>query len=100
MMIIGGAIACAFAFLRGVLTGETGRIDRSPMSMGLITRRAIDKTRYSAFSGSALRRHLQDRDADGLIITGSETDVCVLATVLSAVDLGYRVKTGAKEVAV
>jgi nicotinamidase-related amidase len=26
-----------------------------------------------------------------LIITGSETDVCVLATVLSAVDLGFRV---------
>jgi nicotinamidase-related amidase len=51
----------------------------------------IDKTRYSAFSSSALRRHLQDREADGLIITGSETDVCVLATVLSAVDLGYRV---------
>jgi nicotinamidase-related amidase len=29
--------------------------------------------------------------ADGLIVTGSETDVCVLATVLGAVDLGYRV---------
>ena len=28
-MIIGGAIACAFAFLRGLLTGDTGRIDRS-----------------------------------------------------------------------
>jgi nicotinamidase-related amidase len=26
-----------------------------------------------------------------LIISGSETDVCVLATVLGAVDLGYRV---------
>lgn len=51
----------------------------------------IDKTRYSAFSGSALWQYLQDRDADGLIITGAETDVCVLATVLSAVDLGYRV---------
>ena len=51
----------------------------------------IDKTRYSAFSGSALSQHLQDREADGIIITGSETDVCVLATVLSAVDLGYRV---------
>lgn len=51
----------------------------------------IDKTRYSAFFGSALRKYLQDREADGLIITGSETDVCVLATVLSAVDLGYRV---------
>jgi hypothetical protein len=30
MMIIGGALACAFAFLRGLLTGDTGRIDRSP----------------------------------------------------------------------
>jgi nicotinamidase-related amidase len=29
--------------------------------------------------------------ADGLIVTGSETDVCVLATVLHAVDLGWRV---------
>jgi nicotinamidase-related amidase len=29
--------------------------------------------------------------ADALIITESETDVCVLATVLAAVDLGYRV---------
>ena len=28
---------------------------------------------------------------DTLIVTGSETDVCVLATVLDAVDLGYRV---------
>jgi nicotinamidase-related amidase len=26
-----------------------------------------------------------------LIISGSETDVCVLATVLDAVDIGYRV---------
>ena len=30
----------------------------------------IDKTRYSAFSGSALWPLLQDREADGLIITG------------------------------
>jgi nicotinamidase-related amidase len=51
----------------------------------------IDKTRYSAFVGSHLLAHLRDRQADGLMITGSETDVCVLATVLGAVDLGYRV---------
>jgi nicotinamidase-related amidase len=51
----------------------------------------IDKMRYSAFAGSALRSHLQERGADALVITGSETDVCVLATVLGAVDLGYRV---------
>jgi nicotinamidase-related amidase len=53
--------------------------------------RVIDKTRYSAFANSALLAHLQERQADGLIVTGSETDVCVLATVLDAVDLGYRV---------
>jgi nicotinamidase-related amidase len=46
----------------------------------------VDKTRYSAFAESQLLYHLQARKADGLIISGSETDVCVLATVLSAVD--------------
>ena len=51
----------------------------------------IDKTRYSSFVGSSLRAHLAERSADGLIVTGSETDVCVLATVLDAVDLGYPV---------
>jgi nicotinamidase-related amidase len=51
----------------------------------------IDKTRYSAFAEPKLISHLRSRDADGLIITGSETDVCVMATVIGAVDLGYRV---------
>jgi nicotinamidase-related amidase len=51
----------------------------------------IDKTRYSGFAEPNLLAHLQAREADGLIVTGSETDVCVLATVLDAVDLGYRV---------
>jgi nicotinamidase-related amidase len=51
----------------------------------------IDKTRYSAFAEPHLLQHLQAREADGLIISGSETDVCVLATALGAVDLGYRV---------
>jgi nicotinamidase-related amidase len=51
----------------------------------------IDKSRYSAFADSELLAHLQCRKADGLIITGAETDVCVLATVLDAVDLGFPV---------
>jgi nicotinamidase-related amidase len=51
----------------------------------------IDKDPYSAFVGSPLLRHPLKREADGLIVTGSETDVCVLATVLYAVDVGYRV---------
>jgi nicotinamidase-related amidase len=51
----------------------------------------INKTRYSAFAEPQLLQHLQGREADGLIVSGSETDVCVLATVLGAVDLGYHV---------
>ena len=51
----------------------------------------IEKTRYSAFAEPQLASHLHARGADGLIITRSETDVCVLATVLGAVDCGYRV---------
>jgi len=51
----------------------------------------INKTRYSGFAEPYLLDHLLQRRADALIISGSETDVCVLATVLSAVDLGYRV---------
>ena len=50
-----------------------------------------DKTRYSAFAEPKLLSHLQEREADALIIAGSETDVCVIATVLGAVDLDYRV---------
>jgi nicotinamidase-related amidase len=51
----------------------------------------IDKTRYSAFAEPGLHSHLRQREADALIVSGSETDVCVLATVLDAVDIGYRV---------
>ena len=51
----------------------------------------IDKSRYSAFAEPELLAHLRERGADGLIVTGSETDLCVLATVLGAVDHGYRV---------
>ena len=51
----------------------------------------IDKTRYSAFAEPGLIEHLRQREADALIVSGSETDVCVLATVLDAVDIGYRV---------
>ena len=51
----------------------------------------INKTRYSALAEPRLAEHLREREADALIVSGSETDVCVLATVLDAVDIGYRV---------
>jgi nicotinamidase-related amidase len=50
----------------------------------------FDKSVYSAFATGALHAHLKQRHIDTLIVTGSETDVCVLATVLAAVDYGYR----------
>jgi len=51
----------------------------------------VDKHFYSPFTEPQLHRDLQDRGIDSIVITGGETDVCVLAAVLDAVDLGYRV---------
>jgi nicotinamidase-related amidase len=51
----------------------------------------LDKQHYSPFSEPALGQVLHARGADTLVITGGETDVCVLATVMDAVDAGYRV---------
>jgi nicotinamidase-related amidase len=51
----------------------------------------IDKPAYSAFHQSPLASFLSERGVGTLVVTGAETDVCVLATVLDAVDLGYRV---------
>lgn len=51
----------------------------------------LDKQRYSAFHGTGLAALLQERRTTTLIVSGTETDVCVLSTVLDAVDLGYRI---------
>jgi len=50
----------------------------------------FDWPTYSAFADGRLHTALQSRGINTLIVSGSETDVCVLATVLSAVDHGYR----------
>lgn len=51
----------------------------------------FDKPIYSPWLDGRLHRFLQQRKAETLVISGGETDVCVLAAVLGAVDLGYRV---------
>jgi nicotinamidase-related amidase len=51
----------------------------------------IDKQHYSPFTEPQLHDTLRQRRINSLVITGAETDVCVLAAVLGAVDLGYRV---------
>lgn len=51
----------------------------------------FDKLVYSAFANGRLHAELRKRQCHTLIVSGSETDVCVLSSVLAAVDLGYRV---------
>lgn len=50
-----------------------------------------DKAVYSAFGHPKLAPWLERQGADTLILSGGETDVCVLATVMSALDLGFHV---------
>ena len=51
----------------------------------------FDKLVYSPWWSGQLHRTLQRQGVTHLAISGGETDVCVLATVLGAMDLGYHV---------
>src|SRR5882724_2359013 len=51
----------------------------------------VDKPGYSAFSAPRLHTLLTERHIGTVVLSGTETDVCILATALSAVDLGFRV---------
>ncbi len=51
----------------------------------------VDRKVFSAFASQRLRELLAQRSIDTLVISGFETDVCVLATILTAVDRGFRV---------
>jgi nicotinamidase-related amidase len=53
--------------------------------------RIVDKRIYSPWLGSGLHHILRNAGIDTIIVSGGETDVCVLATVMGAIDLGYRV---------
>ena len=50
----------------------------------------FDKTTYDAFASGSFRSSIERANPSALVFSGIETDVCVLATVLTAVDLGYR----------
>lgn len=71
---------------------EPGLVDLVP-ELALFTPPALvfDKRVYSPWLSGDLHGLLRKRGADTLVVSGGETDVCVLATVLGAVDLGYRV---------
>lgn len=53
--------------------------------------RIFDKFTYSPWVDGRLHQILSRQGIDTLVISGGETDVCVLAAVLGAIDLGYGV---------
>lgn len=73
------------------------RIDRAllglvePLPRYVPPARVVNKRFYSAFRQTYLRRILAEGHYDSLVISGGETDICVLSTVMSAIDLGFYV---------
>jgi nicotinamidase-related amidase len=53
--------------------------------------RVIDKAVYSPWSSPALGEALRGQAVETIIVSGAETDICVLAAILGAVDRGYRI---------
>lgn len=53
--------------------------------------RLLDKPIYSPWLSTPLEAGLRRRGIDTLIVSGGETEVCVLATVMGAIDYGHRV---------
>lgn len=73
-------------------TMPAAMLDLVPSLAGLAAPdRICDKTTFSAFDSGGLGDAVARRGAETLILTGVETDVCVLATALSAIDRGLRV---------
>jgi len=51
----------------------------------------VRKRGYDAFAGTLLDRALRARNVTSLVVTGTMTDICVLATVTAALHREYRV---------
>lgn len=53
--------------------------------------RVFDKLTYSPWTDGRLDAILKHERVVSVVVSGGETDVCVLAAVLGAIDLGYHV---------
>jgi len=70
--------------------GGADYVDLLPEHRTLAGEAAIfDKSTFSAFGNEKFGAALQTAGIDTLILSGVETDVCVWATALDAVDLGF-----------
>lgn len=78
-----------------MLTGEKlapGMLDLvAPLAALATPATLFDKPTYSAFEAPAFVAALAATGAEVIVASGVETDVCVLATVLDALDRGYHV---------
>ncbi|MUO79737.1 isochorismatase family protein [Agrobacterium vitis] len=78
-----------------MMTGEhlpRELLELSPPLQKLVPPAGIfDKMTYSPWVDGRLFSHLRQKGVDTVVVTGGETDVCVLATVLGAIDLGLQV---------
>ncbi|TKT79025.1 isochorismatase family cysteine hydrolase [Aquamicrobium sp. LC103] len=71
---------------------DNGLIELMPQLMRFVPpAQLLDKRVYSPWTEGRLDAMLRGSTITTLVITGGETDVCVLATVLGAIDRGYRV---------
>jgi nicotinamidase-related amidase len=59
----------------------------------------IDKRYYDAFNGTPLDGALRARGITSLVVTGTMTDICVLATVVGGFNREYRMLVAADGVA-
>ena len=72
--------------LEGTPSAETVP-DLAPQPGEIVVR----KRGYDAFAGTLLDRALRARNVTSLVVTGTMTDICVLATVTAALHREYRV---------
>jgi nicotinamidase-related amidase len=78
-----------------MFTGQTmdpGLVDLvDPLKAMALPSNVYDKPTYSLFKTPAFVERLAEGGIDTIVMTGVETDVCVLATLFAAVDRGFRV---------
>lgn len=78
-----------------MVTGEAlapGMLDLvEPLAMLAGTDAQVEKETFSVFGAPGFAERLDAAGIDTLVFSGVETDVCVHASVLDAIDLGFRV---------
>ncbi|WP_077967278.1 cysteine hydrolase family protein [Ensifer adhaerens] len=78
-----------------MMTGEhlpKELLELAPVLQNLVPpARLFDKATYSPWVDGRLFSQLRQEGVETVVVTGGETDMCVLATVLGAIDLGFSV---------